>query len=179
MHKLTLLALCGSLRHASYNRCALQALKLLSGDTADINLHSLGNLPLFNPDTENDNIPSVEAFKSSLKEADGLIISSPEYAHGISGVMKNALDWLVSTEAFVNIPIMLINTSPRATHAQQMLTEVLVTMSGNIIEKSSVVMPLLGTNLDAAGIVSDVELSDLLNTGLAQFCLGIRRPVVD
>tara|TARA_R110002167_G_scaffold66801_5_gene188982 strand:- start:694 stop:1260 length:567 start_codon:yes stop_codon:yes gene_type:complete len=170
MDKLKLVALSGSLRNLSYNSSALQALKMLSANDADINIVSLGNLPLFNPDRESDNIPSVMALKSNIEKADGLIISSPEYAHGISGVMKNALDWLVSGEEFVNIPIMLINTSPRATHAQQMLREIIVTMSGNIIEKSSVVIPLLGTSLDEQGIVIDSQLSALLKTGIGEFC---------
>lgn len=170
MDKIKLVALPGSLRNPSYNHSALQALKLLSAGIADIDIVSLGNLPLFNPDRENDSISQVMALKSCLKKADGLIISSPEYAHGISGVMKNALDWLVSGEEFVNMPIMLINTSPRATHAQQMLREVIVTMSGMIIEKSCVAIPLLGTALDAQGIVTDSQLSGLLKTGIHEFC---------
>lgn len=177
MDKLKLVALSGSLRHSSYNRSALEALMMLSTNVADINIVPLGNLPLFNPDREQDNIPEVVTLKSHLKAAYGLIISSPEYAHGISGVMKNALDWLVSGEEFVNIPIMLINTSPRATHGQQMLREVLVTMSGVIIEKSCVAIPLLGTTLDARGIVTHSQLSALLKTGLHEFCSEIHHLV--
>jgi NAD(P)H-dependent FMN reductase len=173
MDKLKIVALSGSLRKPSYNSSALQALKMLSANDADINIVSLGNLPLFNPDRDQEYIAAVASLKSHLKAANGLIISSPEYAHGISGVMKNALDWLVSGEEFVNIPIMLINTSPRATHAQQMLREVIVTMSGNIIEKSSVVIPLLGTSLDVEGIVIDSQLSSLLKTGIDEFCSAI------
>jgi len=171
-------ALSGSLRDLSYNRSALKALSILSGDIADICIVSLGDLPLFNPDREQEYIPAVASLKSHLKTANGLIISSPEYAHGISGVMKNALDWLVSGDEFVNIPIMNINTSPRATHAQQMLREVLVTMSGVIIEKSCVAISLLGTTLDAQGIIADVPLSGLLKTGLQQFCIEIRKSEV-
>lgn len=170
MDKLKFVGLSGSLRNSSYNRSALEALMMLSANVAEINIVSLGNLPLFNPDREQDEIPEVVRLKSHLQAANGLIISSPEYAHGISGVMKNALDWLVSGEEFVNIPIMLINTSPRATHGQQMLREVLVTMSGVIIEKSCVAIPLLGTTLDAQGIVTDSQLSDLLKTGIHEFC---------
>ena len=48
-----------------------------------------------------------------MREADALLIASPEYAHGVSGVMKNALDWLVGDEAFVGKPVALVNTSPR------------------------------------------------------------------
>ncbi|WP_339724310.1 NADPH-dependent FMN reductase [uncultured Paraglaciecola sp.] len=173
MDKLKLVALSGSLRNLSYNHAALQALKNLSVKVADIDILTLGNVPIFNPDREQDAIPAVKSLKSHLNAANGLIISSPEYAHEISGVMKNTLDWLVSGEEFVNMPIMLINTSPRATHAQQMLREVIVTMSGNIIEKSYVAIPLLGTSLDVQGIMTDSQLSGLLKTGLDEFCIAI------
>ena len=178
MNKFKFVALSGSLRKLSYNSSALEALSLLSVDIANINIITLGDLPLFNPDREQDEISAVLTLKSQLKSADGLIISSPEYAHGISGVMKNALDWLVSGEEFVNIPIMLINTSPRATHAQQMLREIIVTMSGNIIEKSCVVIPLLGTSLDAQGVVVDAKLSGLLKTGIDELCSVINNPLM-
>ena len=73
------------------------------------------------------------AFRNAVGKASALIIASPEYAHGISGVSKNALDWLVSYEGFVDKPIALVNASPRARHAFDALHEVLRTMSANII----------------------------------------------
>ena len=61
-------------------------------------------------------------FRTVIGAADGLLISSPEYARGVAGVMKNALDWLVASFEFPNKPVALINTSPRATHALAALT---------------------------------------------------------
>ena len=116
-------------------------------------------LPLFNPDRESENIISVKRLKNELSKSNGLIISSPEYAHGISGVLKNALDWLVSCEEFPYIPVALLNTSPRATHAQAALREVISTMSGNIIESASMSIPLLGTNFDANAIALNNKMS--------------------
>jgi len=69
---------------------------------------------------------------------------------------------LVSGDEFPYIPIALANTSPRATHAQAALREVISTMSGNIIESASIVVPLLGTNLDESGIIDNDEMSQYI-----------------
>ncbi|MDF5726788.1 MAG: NAD(P)H-dependent oxidoreductase, partial [Rhizonema sp. PD38] len=82
----------------------------------------------------------------------GLVISSPEYAHGIPGVLKNALDWLVSGEEFIGKPIALFNASPRAIYATASLTEIVTTMAGRIVPEACLTISLLGKNLDAAGI---------------------------
>lgn len=169
MERLKLFALSGSLRKASYNTAAIQALKILAPSYIEIQLGEIGNLPLFNPDREGEKILALEKLKSELKESSGLIIASPEYAHGISAPMKNTLDWLVSGDEFPYIPIMLINTSPRASHALEALKEVLRTMSGNIIESSYVSIPLLGSGLDADGIVANHEMVTALRSGLSVF----------
>ena len=174
MKSIKILALSGSLRKVSYNSAALAALKHMAAEHVEIAIGEIGNLPLFNPDRENEFIPVVEQLKSSLASASGLIIASPEYAHGISGPMKNALDWLVGGEEFPNKAIMLINTSPRASHAIESLREILQTMSGHIIESASVSVPLLGSNLDKNGIIAHREISAILNAGLVEFCTKIQ-----
>ena len=169
-----MLALSGSLRRTSYNTFALEALCALAPPSTEIKIFDgIGDIPLFNPDLEENIPPVVAALKTALARANGLILASPEYAHGISGVMKNALDWLVSGEAFVNLPVALINTSPRATHAQAALREVVTTMSGIIVEEACVAVPLLGSGLDAGGIVADPGISTLLREGLFRFCSAI------
>ena len=170
-----LLALSGSLRKASYNTAAIKALKKLASSEIDIEIGSIAELPLFNPDRESEEISSLQYLKGALKSADGLIISSPEYAHGISGPLKNALDWLVSGDEFPLKPIMLINTSPRASHAQESLREVLRTMAGHIVEGASVSIPLLGSNSGVPEIAKDPQLSCLLLSGLDRFCRELNR----
>ncbi|MBB3063309.1 NADPH-dependent FMN reductase [Microbulbifer rhizosphaerae] len=174
MKELSLLALSGSLRRESYNTAALQALQVLAPQPIEVKLGSIDRLPLYNPDLEDENIAAVNELKSNLRKSDGLIIASPEYAHGISGPLKNALDWLVSGTEFPFKPIMLINTSPRAHHALDSLKEVLLTMSGTIVEKSFVSIPLLGSNLYAEGIIADQNISGALRKGLDEFSLEIR-----
>lgn len=173
MSDLNILALSGSLRAASFNTAALHATAKLAPDHVVISIGDLGHLPLFNPDREGEFIESVNALKAALKNCDGLLIASPEYAHGITGVLKNALDWLVSDDGFVDKPIMLINTSPRASHAQKSLKEILITMSGKLIDDAHVTIPLLGSQLDVHGIVEHEEISQNLRTSLATFCQNI------
>jgi len=89
--------------------------------------------------------PAVRALRESIARTDALLIASPEYAHGDSGVMKNALDGLVSVEGFVAKPVAVVNTSPRAHHAWDALLETLRTMSAALIPQGCVSIPLLGT----------------------------------
>lgn len=170
MTPIKLLALSGSLRKLSYNSAALQALQQLAPEHIHIQMFDrLGELPLFNPDEEEEPGAAVLTLKSALADADGLIVASPEYAHGISGVMKNALDWLVSGEEFIDMPVMLINTSPRAHHAQDALREVITTMSGHIIDSACVSVSLLSSRLDSKGIVGDPDISRQLTAALLNF----------
>jgi len=160
MKKIRVLALSGSLRKNSYNTSLLSAASRLSPDDIELVIFDqMARLPLFNPDRENESIPSVMELKNELRKSHGLIVSSPEYAHGISGVMKNALDWLVSGEEFPYMPVVLYNTSPRASHAQAALREVILTMSGTIIESASMNIPLLGTNMDVDGIIKNNKMA--------------------
>jgi chromate reductase len=135
----------------------------------------LGELPHFNPDLDTDTPPEmVRELRREIALADGLLICSPEYAHGIAGSMKNALDWLVSSAEFAEKPVALINASQRAVHAQAQLREILHTMSARLVDDASITLPLLGRNLDPAGIVSDLALSAQLQTALKCFSDKIR-----
>ena len=174
MEAIRLLALSGSLRKSSYNTAALTALERLAPASIEIEQGGIGDLPIFNPDREGELIPALQTLKSALAAADGLIIASPEYAHGVSGPLKNALDWLVSGSEFPYIPIMLINTSPRAFHALEALREVLNTMSGNVIDDAHVSIQLLGSEFSADDIVANEELASALRGGLTKFSEQIR-----
>ena len=169
-----ILAISGSLRQVSSNTALLKAAIALSPPNIEIKLYSgLNDLPHFNPDLELIEPPSVNDLRAQIKWADGLLISSPEYAHGVPGVLKNALDWLVSGEEFVGKAIALINASPRATHAQAALAEIMTTMSGKIVPEASITLALLGKNLDAAGIIADLTLSGDLQAAIIVFANAI------
>lgn len=139
------LAISGSLRAASINSafCRVFARLATAGHGA-ICSAAPGELPLFNPDLETSPPSSVARFRDAVASADALLIASPEYAHGVSGVIKNALDWLVSFEGVVGKRVAVVNTSPRARHAHESLTEILLTMSLRVVPAASVSIPLLG-----------------------------------
>jgi len=170
-----LLAISGSLRAASSNTAVLQAAAALAPTGVTIELYrQLGELPHFNPDFDNECLPAIVGeFRALIGAVDGLLISSPEYARGVPGSLKNALDWLVGSFAFPNKFVALINTSPRATHALASLTTTLETMSARIVKDASVTLPLLGSTLGADEIVETPELAEPLRKAIAAFAEAI------
>jgi NAD(P)H-dependent FMN reductase len=137
---------------------------------------SLGRLPLFNADLESGDPAPVAELREQILRADALVIASPEYAHGISAVIKNALDWMVGNESFVLKPVAVWNTSPRAFHAQAALREILRTMTAVIVEDACIELPILGSGLDEDGIVARAEFADTLRSALARLVAGAERP---
>ena len=136
MRPFVVLTLSGSLRKASLNTAMLT----MAADCAPPGLHmtphrGMGDLPLFNPDLELNEPPSVARLRNEIGMADAVIIASPEYAHGVSGVMKNALDWMVGSGVFADKPVVLWNASPRATHALAALRETLTVMSARLLDE--------------------------------------------
>jgi chromate reductase len=118
----------------------------------------LGTLPLFNADLEHSDPAPVAALRQRIISADAVLIASPEYAHGVTGVIKNALDWMVGNESFVGKPVGMLNTSARATIAQAALRETLLTMSAHVVPEACVTVPILGSGLDEDAIVRHPEI---------------------
>lgn len=178
MRRIRILAISGSLRAASSNTAVLRAVIALAPEDVEITLYGgLGDLPHFNPDLDGDVVPpSVEDLRARLRASDGLLISCPEYAHGVPGAMKNALDWLVSTVngEIVDKPVALIDASARSTWARASLTETLTVMSAKLIPEASVILPLTKTKIDEAGLVADPEISKALRAVIAVFVRAIR-----
>jgi chromate reductase len=174
-----ILAISGSLRADSSNTRLLRAMAILAPESVEIELFDgIGELPHFNSDLDVEpGPPSVVAFRERLKAADGVLICSPEYAHGVPGSLKNALDWVVGSGELVDKPVALINASPRATLAQATLAETLRVMTADLRADASIAVPLLGRTLDDAGIVADPELSSALKTALDTFSRALRRSI--
>jgi chromate reductase, NAD(P)H dehydrogenase (quinone) len=114
-----ILAISGSLRAVSSNTAVLQAAAILAPRGVEVvHYDGLGLLPHFNPDLDGDWPPAaVQNLGRDVELCDGLLICSPEYAHGVAGSLKNALDWLVGSIAFPGKPVALINASSRASQA--------------------------------------------------------------
>lgn len=165
------LAISGSLRAVSSNTALLQAAERLAPKGMQIRQYGgLGALPHFNPDLDVDPLPAAVAdLRAQIGWADGLIISSPEYARGVPGSLKNALDWLVSSDVFPDKAVALFNASPRASAAQAALRLTLETMSAHMIDRACITVPLLASNKDAAAIAADPGLSGTIRDALAAF----------
>ena len=171
---MNLLAISGSLRAQSLNSALLRATARLAPAGMSIQMFDgLAELPLFNPDIEHTDPIAVAKLQAQVAAADALIIASPEYAHGITGVLKNALDWLVSSEVFVNKPVALFNAAPRATHAYAALLEIVTMMSAQVIYESSIILPVSGSGLDDNGIYSDPNMSASIRTALQHLAYAV------
>lgn len=102
----------------------------------------LGQLRLFNSYIVEP--PPVAALREALLAADAVAIASTEYAHGVTGEIKNGLDWMVGNESFIGKPVALLkNASPRATRANASLHETIIVMSVSVIEAASITLPLV------------------------------------
>lgn len=116
------------------------AAEAVSADAEFAFAEGIFELPHFNPDLDGEGAnPSlaVAAWRAMVDAADGVAISSPEYAHGVPGSLKNALDWLVSTPVLFEKPVLLLNAAPAGgTFAQHALAETLRTMNADVLGAS-------------------------------------------
>jgi NAD(P)H-dependent FMN reductase len=171
MRDIRLLAISGSLRAHSSNTEVLRALALLVPARITVRLFDgLATLPAFNPDHDVEGMmppEPVQSLRAEIEAADGIVISSPEYAHGVPGSLKNALDWLVSVPQVAGKPVALVNASPRSIHAQASLAETLRTMSMALVAEMPFVVPLTERGLTADAIAADpclgAPLSDCID----------------
>lgn len=119
----------------------------------------LGQLPLFNPDLDDLDAgvapAPVLAFRASLAAHHGVIICSPEYAHGVAGAMKNALDWVVGSGELSQKAVLVVNASPTSFHAHRALVETLRTMDARVHERTLPPPPLGGSSVSAAQLLAE------------------------
>ena len=171
MRNRKILAISGSLSGNSANTSVLQAASILVPANIEIILYpGLANLPHFNPDLDCEPLPeTVISLRRQIADSEGIVISSPEYAHGVPGSLKNALDWLVSSTEFPGKPVALINTTPKATIALDSLREILSTMSAQIIDPANLTLNIAGRGLNVEGIVTDDSLSTSLKNAIGFF----------
>jgi chromate reductase len=142
-----LLGISGSLRKNAYSTLILETIQELIGLTAELKLADLRPIPPYDQDFDGSAAPDVvKAFKKDITEADGIIISSTEYNHGIPGVLKNALDW-ASRPAFncpfTGKPVLVMTSSIAYTggvRAQYQIRETLVSMLARPIATQEIVI---------------------------------------
>ena len=166
---MNVLAISGSLRLGASNTSLLDAAARVAPEGIVVSRYpSIAVLPHFNPDDdtfdENTVPPVVAEFRALIGRADALLLSTPEYAHGLPGSFKNALDWLVGSLEFPGKPVAMISPSARSTYAQAQLREILKTMSARIVEPASVVVPLTRREMNVDEIVADEALAGALRS---------------
>lgn len=173
-----ILAISGSLRNTSSNTTILKYLqKITPADIVFEIYDELGALPHFNPDIDNEKSPEVVTrFRSKLKEASGVIICTPEYAFGVPGVLKNGLDWIVSSGEFTDKPTATISASPLATGGDKAHASLLVTikvMGAKVVENGSVTVPIVLKKFDTEGNMIDDKIAKefevLMNSLISAF----------
>jgi chromate reductase len=167
-----ILAITGSLRAASSNTALLEAAAALVPPGMEIVFFKgLGDLPHFNPDLDGEGHeppPAVAALRAQISAAEGVIISSPEYAHGVPGAMKNALDWLVSYPEFAGKPVVLWNSSAAGGQwAQASLLETLNTMSARVLVEASLLDPFLVRKLRPGAALTGEDAVRAVRSSLA------------
>jgi chromate reductase, NAD(P)H dehydrogenase (quinone) len=164
-----IIAISGSLRAGSSNAALLRAAARVAPDRVRITLYEgLGELPHFNPDLDGEGAEppaAVRALRELLIAADAVLISSPEYAHGVPGSFKNLLDWLVSVGELVGKPVALLNASPAGGElAQNAILETLRTMNWRVVEEACRVRPFVRRKI--FGEVTDDETLDVLREAM-------------
>jgi NAD(P)H-dependent FMN reductase len=171
-----ILAVSGSLRAASSNRALLDVAAQLPVGQVEVSIYrELAALPPFNPDLDRDPAPpAVARFRTGLQACEAVLIASPEYAHGVPGVLKNALDWIVGSGELIDKPVAVISASARSRYAWASLVETLTTMSARVIGEASIAISLHGRTLEATKIAGDRVVTTALTSALQALAAASR-----
>lgn len=169
-NKFDILSISESVRNSSSNLNLIKAISVLSADTFSIDIYGgLVRLPPFNPDCDGENIAEeVIEFRRKLKDADGVLICTPEYAMGVPGVLKNALDWTVSSMDFSGKPLALITASVTGEKAHASLLETFYVIEAKMTPNTQLLVSFVESKVNDAGVVTDeetlVSISDLIQS---------------
>lgn len=172
----------GSLRQGSYNRALLRAAQELAPAAVRIHINDLSGIPLFNEDLERAGIPpAVARLREAVAGADGFLVATPEYNHGVPGVMKNAFDWLSrppGRSVLDGKPSAIIGASPGITgtaRAQSQLRQSFVFTNTPVLPQPEVLVSRAHERFDADGRLTDERTRQFLGRFLDAFATWIGR----
>jgi len=174
-----LVAFCGSLRKGSFNRQALQAFieRLPQGASAEtIEI----DWPLYNADIQAQGFPApVQAAQQKLLAADGIVFASPEYNYSVSGVLKNAIDWLsrMTPQPFAGKPMVVFGASggPLGTaRSQYHLRQMMVFLDGRFVNRPEVMIGAAPSKFADGKFTDEVGAKLLTDLGAA-LALAVRQ----
>ncbi|HQV52845.1 MAG: NAD(P)H-dependent oxidoreductase [Flavobacteriales bacterium] len=172
-----ILVINGSTREASTNGLFIKAIIKLAADLAHFTVFpSIADLPQFNPDLDVDPAPiPVSHFRTLLATADGILICTPEYAMGVPGSLKNALDWTVSTADFRAKPVMLVTASLSGEKAQASLIDTLKVIEALLDAETTALVKFARTKVNSEGVITDAEALADVQRALEAFMNSVAR----
>jgi chromate reductase len=162
-----ILALPGSLRADSSSHELLRIISQLIPPGVLFEIFSgIGELPHFDG---SENPPSnVQNFRKKISEADGVLICTPEYAFGVPGSLKNALDWTVSSAEFVNKPVALVTASSQGEKAHESLQHTLTAISADLHPATTLLIPFIRAKVKGGKII-DQRTAELVKNLVESF----------
>ena len=166
-HRKNILAISGSTRKQSSNLNLIKAIEKLYANELSIKIYDgLLNLPQFNPDDDTEKPPvQVTDLRKQIKEANGILICTPEYAMGVPGSLKNLLDWTVSSSDFSNKPVVAITASSSGQKAHLSLLATLQVIEALINERTQLLISFIKTKVnDRQQITDENTLKDVRST---------------
>jgi len=183
-NQLDVVVICGSLREGSYNAMVAQSLPELAPDDMAIRLApSFEEFPLYNADIQNSSgFPSeVTDFADAIRDADGIVVVTPEYNFSIPGGLKNALDWVSRLDAqpFANKPVAIQSASPSPLgggRVQYHLRQLMVFLDALVLNKPEIFVSDVAAKVDeTTGELTDETTKKFLRQQLEAFAKFIRK----
>lgn len=177
MSKPIILCISGSLRQGSSNSKILAYIAQQFSSVANFEVYNgLDLLPFFSPERDIEPAhPEVANFRDQLKQANGILICTPEYAFGVPGVLKNALDWTVSSAEFSRKPTALITASSVGEKGHQALLHTLTAIDADISDNAKLLIPFIRTKFDKEGNLKDEETIDAIKLVVRNLLTTINR----
>jgi len=181
MQRPKLLGISGSLRRESYSTFLLETLSQSLAGRVDLEVLRLNDVPLYDQDLDTANPPHGVAYlRAAIGAADGVIIASPEYNYGISGVLKNALDWAsrpYGQATLTGKPVLTLSSSMAATggvRAQAQLNETLLAIGAKLVIRPQIVVASVHEKV-RDGRFSDTATLDFMRAGVDDLIAEIDR----
>jgi len=172
--KITILAVSGSLRANSSNTLILKEIQKWAPQHITFTIYQdMATLPAF--DDSMDAPEPVVAWRRQLAAADGVFICSPEYAFGIPGALKNAMDWTVGSGELVNKPLVLVTAATGGDKAHAAWLQIFTALSANIPESGSLLIPFVRSKLNEKGELSDIATREAVQLVLQALINSIKR----
>jgi len=181
MGTIKILGLVGSLRRASYNKALMRAAMTLKPEDVVIEVFDLEGIPPFNQDVEENPPEIVKKLKFTIREADALLIATPEYNYSVSGILKNAIDWAsrpYGDNSFKGKPVAIMSASVGSlggARAQYHLRQIVFALDMYPLNRPEVMVPFAEKSIDAEGNVTNEKTRRLIRELLEELVRWTRK----